>query len=323
MQFQIKFSVIVPIYNVEKYLRYCIDSILSQKFVDFEVILIDDGSTDNSGKICDDYRIKDTRCKVLHKVNEGAAEARNKGIEMATGEYLLFVDSDDFWEDTSFLSRINFLLEKKPDFLIFTFKRCNETGDKIWKSYPELDENYVNKLKYEKQLKYLVSKDTYIVSAGCKVVRTELIKSKKIYFEKGIVGEDIDWSFKLVVAAKNLIYSNESGYIYRVRETSVTHNVDDKIKNNLYEILVKWANFFEKSKNEELKQAMLGFLAYEYYIVLGNCVGKDISDEMNLDRYSYLIRYSCSRKTKLCKLVYQCFGKKVASKIYGYVVRKK
>ncbi len=323
MQFQVKFSIIIPVYNVEQYLKCCVDSILNQKFTNFEVILVDDGSTDMSGKICDNYRIRDARCKVLHKVNGGAAESRNMGIDIATGEYLLFIDSDDFWEDSGFLNRINNLVERKPDFLMYTFKRCDERESKIWKSYPELNEDYVNGLRYEAQLKYLVSQDTYIVSAGCKAVRADLIKNNKIYFEEGIVGEDIDWSFKLILAAKNLIYSNENAYIYRVREASVTHNVDDKIRYSLYKILAKWADFFENNSNRELRQAMLAFLAYEYFIVLGNYEGKNVPTEVDLDKYSYLIKYSSSKKTKLCKLIYQCCGKKIASKIYGYIVRKK
>ena len=91
-----KISVIVPVYNTEKYLNRCIDSILAQTFTDFELLLIDDGSTDSSGKICDDYAAKDSRVKVLHKENGGVSRARNLGIDNAQGEYLSFIDSDDY-----------------------------------------------------------------------------------------------------------------------------------------------------------------------------------------------------------------------------------
>lgn len=91
-----KISVIVPVYNVEKYLSRCIDSIISQTFSDFELILVDDGSTDSSGKICDEYGKKDGRVKVIHKKNGGQSSARNAGIENSTGEYISFVDSDDW-----------------------------------------------------------------------------------------------------------------------------------------------------------------------------------------------------------------------------------
>lgn len=91
-----KISVIVPVYNVEKYLSRCIDSIISQTFSDFELILVDDGSTDSSGKICDEYGKKDGRVKVIHKRNGGLSSARNCGLENAKGNYICFVDSDDW-----------------------------------------------------------------------------------------------------------------------------------------------------------------------------------------------------------------------------------
>ena len=95
------FSIIVPVYNVEKYLRECIDSILCQTFTDFELILVDDGSKDESGKICDEYAEKDNRIKVIHKENGGQSTARNCGVKESSGKYIVFLDSDDFIsEDT-------------------------------------------------------------------------------------------------------------------------------------------------------------------------------------------------------------------------------
>ena len=91
-----KVSIIVPVYNVEKYIEKCLNSLISQSYRNIEIILIDDGSKDNSGKICDKYKKKDPRIKVIHKENAGVSEARNSGIQKATGKYLCFVDADDF-----------------------------------------------------------------------------------------------------------------------------------------------------------------------------------------------------------------------------------
>ena len=93
-----KVSVIVPVYKVESYLRKCVDSILGQSFSDFEVILVDDGSPDNCGAICDDYATRDQRVKVIHKINGGLSDARNVGLDAAIGQYICFVDSDDWIE---------------------------------------------------------------------------------------------------------------------------------------------------------------------------------------------------------------------------------
>ena len=106
-----KVSVVVPVYNAEKYIDRCIDSILSQTFEDFELILVDDGSPDKSGKICDNYAAKDNRVKVIHKQNGGVSTARNVGIENSTGEYIMFVDSDDYIDN----QMLEVLLQKTSD----------------------------------------------------------------------------------------------------------------------------------------------------------------------------------------------------------------
>lgn len=110
-------SVIVPIYNVEKYLARCVDSIVNQTYKDFELILVDDGSPDNSGKICDEYAKKDSRIKVVHKKNGGLSDARNAGMAVATGEYISFIDSDDYVSDDFFECLLD-VMNKKTAILL-------------------------------------------------------------------------------------------------------------------------------------------------------------------------------------------------------------
>ena len=114
-------SIIIPVYNVEKYLHQCVDSVLAQNLDSFEIILVDDGSPDNAGKICDEYAEKDARVKVIHKENGGLSKARNTGIDAAEGEYIIFLDSDDWWNP---LVSVNAMLEKvkaEPDVDMFLF----------------------------------------------------------------------------------------------------------------------------------------------------------------------------------------------------------
>ena len=112
-------SVIIPVYNVEKYLHQCIDSVLRQTYNDYEVILVDDGTPDNSGKICDEYAKKDIRITVIHKTNGGISSARNAGLDIATGDYIMFVDSDDYLcDDNCFQKLFNKINENKYDFVI-------------------------------------------------------------------------------------------------------------------------------------------------------------------------------------------------------------
>ncbi|MCM1312358.1 MAG: glycosyltransferase family 2 protein [Bacteroides sp.] len=124
-------SVIIPIYNVERYLRRCIDSILAQTFTDFELLLVDDGSKDGSGSICDEYAEKDKRVRVFHKANGGVSSARNMGLDHAWGEWITFVDSDD-WVDSDYLNEYNKHFDRYADLYIQGFKD-NEGHTMCWK----------------------------------------------------------------------------------------------------------------------------------------------------------------------------------------------
>lgn len=127
-------SIIIPVYNVEKFLSQCLDSIISQTYEDFEVILIDDGTPDNSGLICDEYAKKDARFKVIHKKNEGVSIARNKGIELAQGEWITFIDSDD-WIEASYLSNFKLEESKDIDLIIQGLEYYNNKNEKFFNSW--------------------------------------------------------------------------------------------------------------------------------------------------------------------------------------------
>ncbi|MCT8647817.1 glycosyltransferase, partial [Glaesserella parasuis] len=119
-----RFSVIIPVYNVEKYIIQCLNSVVYQSFSDIEVILVNDGSKDSSGTICDEYAKNDTRIKVIHKENGGLSSARNVGLKSAVGEYILFLDSDDFWLTERFLEDIDRVIETSSnnlDMIVFPF----------------------------------------------------------------------------------------------------------------------------------------------------------------------------------------------------------
>lgn len=118
-----EFSIIVPIYKVEKYLEICIDSIIGQSFCDFELILVDDGSPDTCGEICDRYSSSDTRVKVVHKENGGLSSARNAGLDIATGKYVIFIDSDDFGMMLVLLSTFTLTLQKRMLTYLYSLQR--------------------------------------------------------------------------------------------------------------------------------------------------------------------------------------------------------
>ena len=128
-----KISVIVPVYNVEKYLNDCIDSIINQTYKNIEIILVDDGSNDSSGSICDEYAKKDNRVRVIHKVNGGLSSARNAGLDEVTGDYVMFCDSDDMFLPTSCEVMFEEIEKRNADYIVGNYQNCTEEGE-LWEN---------------------------------------------------------------------------------------------------------------------------------------------------------------------------------------------
>lgn len=185
-------SVIVPIYNVEKYLNRCIDSIVCQTYKDLQIILVNDGSPDNSKAIMEDYSKKDCRIKCIYKSNGGLSSARNAGIDVATGEYILFVDSDD-WLETNAISELVGVVESSNyDMVMFDYSRCN--GEAKINISKELREGFFSKEDIEKEIySQLIMKDTLdygpILSAWSILYRYDFISQNNLKFD-----EEIKWS---------------------------------------------------------------------------------------------------------------------------------
>lgn len=180
-----EFSIIVPIYKVEKYLEICIDSIIGQSFCNFELILVDDGSPDTCGEICDRYSSSDTRVKVVHKENGGLSSARNAGLDIATGKYVIFIDSDDFWDDASALEHIHInLTETDADVLVFTAKRYYESEDKYTYS-PRVYNSYLHYLerKMKSKIKEFIFRDK--IGGWHKHVEKIIYENGKIEYRDG------------------------------------------------------------------------------------------------------------------------------------------
>lgn len=217
-----KISCIVPVYNVEKYLRRCLDSILAQTFKDFELILIDDGSPDECPAICDEYVKKDVRVKVVHKENGGLPTARKTGFDCVRGDYVVFIDSDDWIE--------NFYLEDMYNSAI------NNGSDFV---FCALTKHHKNKMLVEdivlpsdkKEFPYFYLHYPIYMNSFCnKLIKTNLFKKEDVYFPFGIsIAEDLFVTLKLVFYADNITQVHKGLYNYdRTNETSITHNINIK-----------------------------------------------------------------------------------------------
>lgn len=213
-----KISIIVPVYKVEKYLENCIRSILNQTFKDFELILVDDGSPDKCGLICDKYTKEDSRIKVIHKENEGLSSARNSGIEIARGEYITFVDSDDYINKFMYEIMYNTADKSKSDIVICDYKNVYhyEVNASIIVNYQNKVENLTN-IQVLNRL-YEADCITYIV-AWNKLYKRELFEG--IRYDKGRTHEDEFIIHKLLYRSNIITYIPEKLYYYMQRSDSI------------------------------------------------------------------------------------------------------
>ena len=221
-------SVIVPVYNVEKYLEQCIDSLLSQTYQNFEIILVDDGSTDSSGKICDIYEENNENIKVIHKKNEGLGFARNTGLLYATGEYVTFIDSDDYADKYLLEDLYNGSLETDVDVCIGGFKKVADSGQVLYEEkYDEqyfIHDNTTNKA-FIKMLGSLPSKhDSIRMSVWNVLYKLSIIKNNNIQFpsERELISEDLIFDFFYYQHVKKCKILDNSKHYYRSNPTSLT-----------------------------------------------------------------------------------------------------
>lgn len=209
------FSIVVPVYNAEKYLHECLDSIKDQSYTEWECILVDDGSKDNSGFICDEFTRKDSRFIVIHKENEGVSSARNTGVENSKGEWLVFIDSDDYIRE-DYLYDLAQCTKNKVDFIITGFTKFG--GDAVIRS------SRYSKGVYNSDQRSTVLQD--ILSNGApwaKAYRRDIVCNNGILFDKHLsISEDRLFMYCYLPFVKKVCESDKTSYFYRCNESSIT-----------------------------------------------------------------------------------------------------
>lgn len=221
-------SVVVPVYNVEKYLKQCIDSILNQTEAVYEIILVDDGSTDCSGKICDSYAEQYKKIKVIHKKNAGLGMARNTGLETVTGEYVTFIDSDDFYDET-YIQTITLIMDKTGcDTCKTSFKRVNLEGIFVSNESIVNGEYRGEQIRTELIPRLIGSspnkKDSIPMSVCCTVYSMRIIREYGLQFvsEREWISEDFFFNIEYYSYSNYSILSDYVGYNYRINTNSLT-----------------------------------------------------------------------------------------------------
>ena len=216
-----KISVIVPVYNVERYLPHCIDSILAQTYTDFELLLINDGSKDDSGKICDEYAKINHQIRVFHKENGGVSSARNVGIDNSVGEWLVFADADDYFTPNAFVSFAKFL-DLHYDFILFNAIKCKGSLSKKMFNYTNCEKPHFFKLKGH--------------AVWAHLFRKSVIDNNKLYFNENLAySEDLVFLYKYLLCSKCNYTCEDIVYIYRINENSACASHDGlKIAQNQF-----------------------------------------------------------------------------------------
>jgi len=306
------FSIIVPVYNVQEYLKACVKSVLEQTFDDFELILVDDGSKDQSGTLCDALAEEDPRITAIHQDNLGASAARNHGLRTARGRYILFLDSDDFYPQTDLLENIR----KKSDgqdMVCINYARYTDHLLPALIHFPEEAPPDKDELLLE-----LVKQNAFTSSACLKAVKRSLLTEHGIEFEEGTSGEDIAWNARLMEAAKNIALAPDCVYAYRVREGSITQTVTPAYVKMLLRIL-RNLTAVPAEGTKPFRDAYNGYIAFQYCTVLINArlcrppLDKNTMGEIR--KMTWLLEYDCNRIVKLIHSAYQVLGFEITSRL--------
>lgn len=263
------FSIIIPVYNVEDYLQRCVDSVLSQSFTDFEVILVDDGSPDNSGMICDQYAVEDERVKVIHKRNGGQSDARNAGILKASGLYILFLDSDDKFSDHLTLKKLNqVIVSSFPDLILYSTFDVDINGKKTIAvgNYP-----IVGSITKESLVSMLIDRGLYPGAPWIVGVGRNCILQNELYFPLGCNAEDYLWILKVIRYCKSIDVCSDA-YVdhYKVIPGSITSKVNIKGVIGMHLALQYWLDTNKSYSwpqgidNEILRIFMIELINYAY-----------------------------------------------------------
>ena len=317
-----KISFIIPVYKVEAYLRQCVDSLTCQTYRNIEIILVDDGSPDNSPALCDQMAIEDKRIKVIHKENGGLSDARNAGLLAATGDYVVFIDGDDFWQNDGALKQLVDVVNPGSDFIGYN---CSyyypDSGTYVaWVAY---DDSLGKPTDKNDAMITLVKSGTFPMSACLKLLKRTFLIDNKLFFKKGQIAEDIPWFINVLNSTTQCCFLNQYVYAYRQnRLGSITNIGGRRSFDNLFDIFKTELNKIDcRSFNEEAKDALKSFLAYEYCILL-TYGGIDQTTKKELLEYKYILNYDLNPKVKKASLIYKALGIRVAVlalKIYQWI----
>ena len=321
-----KFSIIVPVYNVSRFLDECIKSVLSQTYQSYELILVDDGSTDESGAICDRYAEQDSRIAVIHKKNGGLSDARNAGMDIATGEYYYFLDGDDSISEQLLEKTAAIYEQKKTDMVVFGYKRVLETGE-VTDSVTFLDREYRIGEEREKYHYFVHVLLQYYQGweAWNRVYRGDIIRNKKLKFVDNdkIFAEDLLFLMMYLMHAQSIIGIKDQLYYYLTREESIMDVKSKRYNAKPIRALAEcFYSYVEKENSTE-------YFLQNYYLILGLLLynegeNKDstiVEEGLQTIRESEFVRNGIKELFRKAKVVQKEFGAEYTEKILEFCGR--
>ena len=322
-------SVIIPIYNVEKYLHQCVDSVLHQNLNDLEIVLVNDGSPDNCPQICNEYAEKYPFIKALHKKNGGLSDARNEGLKDASGDYVIFLDSDDWWNPNVSVTDMLSYVKNNPstDMFLFTSYDYIE-GEGYFQRNEHQNLKNVDTSSVKNYYQSLLNNGNMEVAAYTKILKREFLVKNNLYFKRNLLSEDNEWLMRLLRVAHKVDVINQPLSIYRAgRADSITNTIKKKNIVDLLSIVQGSIDYYAKHDND-IKEQELCFASYLWFCALGLANRLNQAELQGVKPFfkktSSVCAYSNSKKTKLSNTVYKICGFNLTVKILGaYLKRKK
>lgn len=309
-------SIVIPVYNTEKYLAQCVNSVIEQPYEHLEVILVDDGSTDNSGKLCDEFEQKDNRIKVIHKENGGLSSARNTGIKHITGDYVLFVDSDDFIEKNSILMIVEFLKNySTPDVVFleaYKFYEKNNIEIPLGDGYKS---DKINGRQKKEVMAHLACIKKYPSSSCTKLIKASLFSEHNLFFIENTTSEDIEWVTRLLNVSLSFLYYEGKYYYYRQnREGSITNTYTERKFCDLFNVI---NIVIENMKDNEFKDTYYSFMAFFYPILLMHY--SNLKDKKQyykqVKELQYILDFKKNKRTTIVKICCKILGVNFTAKL--------
>jgi glycosyltransferase involved in cell wall biosynthesis len=325
-------SIVIPCYNSSSSILKCVESILKSPEDNYEIILVNDGSTDDTLTICNTLSVEYDNIVVIDKPNGGASSARNLGILNASGDYLMFLDSDDYWKNEIGLTSIKggISTEEDVDIILFGVENFNSVSKSISQRviFTKQDISYLHSNSFEENIDYLYENSLFPSSAWSIVIRKSLLLNNDLLFKEGIVAEDIDWMVGVMKQKPEIRAIEDSFYRYhKLREGSVTSTSGKKAVTSLLYILDKWVPVLDNKNSIDV--TLVRFLAFHFGTLILAFSKLEDGEQLiyadSVKKYLFLLNYNKSKKITFIKYVISVMGlikgSRFLNKLYKYYLK--